>query len=192
MRSLEHVDLQHRVVPWLSSKATGRGIREGYEICLRECYVADVVALLRFQMRFSDQYGLEEPVSEGSFEHIAHDAACVFECKATRSDFLAMFGPTMRDYGTRWKPVGTLHWVVAPKGVVPEAYELGFWGLLEPSGPGLRETRAPKTQPISEGLVEKIAYELLWYGTLARPNKGRPTLPARGAANRDWLPKGGE
>ena len=169
----DHIELQHRAVAWLRSRSTGRGLRAGMEICLRPGYVADVVAVLSFQHRFAEAYKMLSQHPDKPMVRVSDEAVCIFECKVSRADFLSTFGPNPKHRVNRYEKQGTLHWVVAAKGVVREGDELGFWGLLEESGRGLREVRAPRRDFLTRARINDVAYELLWHGQDARPWKAR-------------------
>jgi hypothetical protein len=146
------------------------------EIQLRPGYIADVVALLSFQLRFAERY---EHLSDRHLGGqpgkrivtVNDEAVCIFECKASRADFLATFGPTPNNHINRHEKQGTLHWVVAAQGIVLDSDDLGFWGLLVQSGRGLREIRSPRRDYLTREQINAVAYELLWYGQDARPWK---------------------
>lgn len=159
MPSLEHERLVARALPWLRRRVTLRGLRGGPSIPLAQGYVADVVALCWFQNRFELDYtGLPRRESR-----VTPEAACIFEAKATRSDFLSTFGPGPK-HANRHAPVGTLHWIVAEPHVVRLLEELpDFWGLLERRGCGLREIRRPTWCPQPDAAIDAIAHQVLWY-----------------------------
>lgn len=150
-----HVDLQKRVPAWLRARVTGRGLRYAPETHLGRGYVVDVVALASFQWRYHKAYGLGEKAGE---------QLLVFECKASRADYLSTFGPNAKgDHKNRLKPIGSMHWIVTYADVCPEWQVPHPWGLLVRSGSGLREEKKPDICPVEEGQRLKVAYELLWH-----------------------------
>lgn len=136
--------------------ATLRGWRYGFEIPLGRGYIPDAVVLCGFQGRFAERYAPECP------EHI-----CIFEAKASRADFLGTFGPGPK-HANRHESIGTLHWCVTPRGLVAPEEVPAFWGLLEISGNGLRETKQPVYCTQKDARVHEAAYALLWYGQIRR------------------------
>ncbi len=171
-----HIDLQHRVGDWLRHKVTPRGYRLGYEIAVSRGYIADVVALFSFQSRFSE--ALRIPIAE---------IVGIFECKSSRNDFLSTFGNSEK-HTNRHTAIAHLHWCVIEKGIAKPDELPYFWGLLEKTGRGLRELKAPNFFNVHESLNTKIAYELLWYGEDGRPYKAfkserQPTPPWIGTPN---------
>jgi len=142
-------------------------MRSGFEVPLADSYVADWVALCGFQERFRRQYVPEFQMERRDGVLISPEFACVFEVKVSRSDFLSTFSTFGRAAGRcapRASPVGSLHWIVASRGVVRAEDDLGYWGLLVVSGGGLHEVRRANFTPRAAGGLYKIGYHLLWYG----------------------------
>ena len=157
-QTAEHQELSARALRWLAARATVKGIVGATEIALRRDYVADAVAIASFQERLLRRY-----LKTDTTCHMMNEFVCVFEVKVTRADFLGTFGPSAK-HNNRQQPVGTMHWIVVPKGLV-EPYEAPpFWGLLEASGRGLSEKRAPRVFPYDTSAVHAAAYQLLVYG----------------------------
>jgi hypothetical protein len=181
MPSKQHIDLQHRAVAWLRSRATGRGLQSGMEISLRPGYVADVVAMLTFQYRFADRYHQLSMRPGSTVCQLQEESVCIFECKASRADFLSSFGPNPKQHVNRHEKAGVLHWVVASRGVVcaEDFLGLGFWGLLEESGRGLCEYKAPEPSSMTRAEINEVAYELplAWYLSPRTRRCGRCRLP---------------
>ncbi len=92
---------------------------------------------------------------------VANYFACIFEAKATRSDFLSTFGSSDK-HSNRQEPVGSLHWCVVARGVGTAEELPDFWGLLEERGSGLTEKRRPTIIIRSEPEMDEIAHALLW------------------------------
>jgi hypothetical protein len=127
--------------------------------------------MLSFQYRFAEAYDMLSQHSGRPLARLNDEAVCIFECKASRADFLATFGLNPKNHINRHEKQGTLHWVVAAQGVVRDSDDLGFWGLLVQSGRGLREVRIPQRDYLTRDQINAVAYELLWYGLEARPWK---------------------
>ena len=147
---------------WLHNKATGRGVRGGFEVPLAEGYVADAVGLCAFQQRFADAYVGKSNMERDGIYLIVPEVICVFEAKATRSDFLATFGGGER-HANRNSPVGNLHWCVCPQNVALPGDLPDWWGLLSRRGAGLEELRAPTFRPQDDATLFRMAYQVLWY-----------------------------
>ena len=151
-----HTNLALASLTWLSNKITRKGMRGTTEVALDVGYVADAVALCSFQNRFFMAYTKDA----GAFPQQNY-FACIFEAKASRSDFLNSFNDSPK-HQNRHQPIGSLHWCVTPRGLV-EAKELpDFWGLLEKKGIGLSELKKPVLQNISLERFDKIAHHVLW------------------------------
>jgi hypothetical protein len=168
MPSRCHNLLAHQALAWIGNRATGRGQRGGFEIVIAPSYIADVVSLGFLQHRHSKRYGIIEKVN-GGLEFIP-EVVCVFECKASRSDFLSTFNNTAK-HQNRLAPIGSLHWCVTKKDVCKPKELPEFWGLLVQRGNGLLEIKPPIYNKTSYKVRLKIAYELLWYGIAYRPWK---------------------
>lgn len=168
--SREHLELGRRVYPWLHARATRAGVAAATEVYLGAGYIADVVGRCSFQHRFIRRYcrawGKAPLVDWGTwrtktYDQIIDDFICVFEVKVSRSDFLATFNQEKLRHRNRHKEVGHLHWIVAPHTIVRPEDDVGFWGLLEVSGQGLREVRMPLYYELESEEVCKVSETLL-------------------------------
>ena len=160
MASDRHNDLARRCLVWLGNKSSRAGFKGSTEVSLGDGLVFDAAALCWFQGRFWDQYfGREHRWNDGKIP------VCIFESKVSRSDFVKTF---VKDghIGSRLKPFGHLHWLVADKDVCKESELPDWWGLLNPSGAGLKEIRRPKPTECIDGNKELLEHELLWRGDL--------------------------
>ena len=92
---------------------------------------------------------------------ILPEFACFFEAKASRADLMTTFG---RPGSNRYRPIGSLHWVVVPSLQIVGLLDVGSWGILIASGGGLREVKAPGYHALTHTALYRIAYNLLWYG----------------------------
>ena len=160
MPSELHQELTQRALVWVRKMATLRGCRRGFEIPVAQGYVADAIALCSFQNRFSCEYLLEE---ERRTRFMEPEHICIFEAKQSRADFLKTFGPGP-NHVNRHEPIGTLHWCIAPRGLIKPDEVPGFWGLLEPAGRGLREIKRPVFCHQEDARLFEVAYMVLWYG----------------------------
>jgi len=141
-----HDKLAGRSLVWLHNRATPKGIAGATEVWLTDSYVADAVALCSLQYRFYEKYGTDR----------LNYFACVFEVKVSRQDF----NKTFSSETNRLTPVGSLHWVVTPKGLVTDVPT--FWGLLEVRGAGLSEVIRPKLNYLTQRQLDRIAHCLIW------------------------------
>lgn len=171
--SENHNELACMGLTWLRNKITGKGMRGTTEVCLDIGYVADAVVLCSFQSRYYEQYCkasdlkplvynrqvLGKRVNYTESEGIVNYFACVFEAKATRSDWLNTFGASP-NHQNRHKPIGSLHWCVTPRKLIDPNELPDFWGLLEEYGAGLREVKKPRIN--TEAQLDKIAHTLIW------------------------------
>jgi len=155
----KHDKLKLMALTWLSNKVTGKGLRGTTEVRLAKGYVADAVALCSLQSRFFEQYTGRYPAC--SRPNNLNYFACIFEAKAGRNDFLSTFNDNDK-HQNRHKPVGNLHWCVAPRGLVDPEELPEFWGLLECSGSGLRERKGPTLNVLTESDLDAIAHKILW------------------------------
>jgi len=165
MPSELHNELAKMSLRWLRGKVTGRGIRGGFEVPLMSDYIADAAALCCFQHRFAKQFIGEENFEQiDRYVTIVPEILCVFEAKATRSDFLKTFGDIN---GNRHTPVGNLHWCVTSRDKkVADPSDLSFpsfWGLLSVQGRGLRQLRKPTFQNQPAATIDRAAHQILWY-----------------------------
>jgi len=166
MAGKEHNDLIWLAANWISNRVTGRGMKGNSEISIAPKYVADYVCECSLQYthyaKYCDNSGLDKGhCCSNIFKGINNEFICVFEAKATRSDFLSTFNGSEK-HKNRHKPVGSLHWCVLKKGIysldeVPE-----FWGVLEPYGSGLSEKRMPKLFEISEDKLLRVSHAIMW------------------------------
>lgn len=173
--SLTHEELTLRAIRWLHNRVSFRGIRYATEIHLAKGYVADAVAIGGFQGQFHSRYidlsGLR-PDEQTEWLTIH-----VFEAKATRADFISTFGDNPGKHGNRHKPIGGLHWVVVPAGIVKPEEVPSFWGLLEARGRGLSEKKAPYFFDVDWLYRAVIAEEILWQGVKYDRLAKIPTCP---------------
>ena len=176
-----HDELSGKALRWFASRCTQRGSRGGFEVKLRDGYVADAVALGSFggaEMRRYEHIwhrktrtGHSSYVQDESGEwqktwiHSSGDLdnyfACVFESKASKSDLLKTFG----NYSSvRYTSAGHLHWVVVPElwGLEPDLPIWDFWGILQKSSTGLKEIRSPQYMDMEPERVSEFAHQLLW------------------------------
>ena len=153
----EHNELCLLVPKWVNARCTGRGMRYAHEVFLGPGYVADAVAIASFQYRHEMAYTSGEKV--WNRKEAMGPWVCVFEAKASRSDFLATFRDSARG---RHQPVGSLHWVVTPRGLIRPEELPPFWGLLEKRGAGLAEIHTPQLQPITLERLHAVGYEILF------------------------------
>lgn len=155
----KHNELTLAALTWLRNKVTGKGIRGTTEVSLDSGYVADAVVLCSLQYRFFTKY-----TGKGFPEALTHREnyfACIFEAKASRSDFLSTFNNSPKHQNRR-QPIGSLHWCVTPKGLITPSELPDFWGLLEERGSGLSEIKQPILQTVTDQQFDKIAHSLLW------------------------------
>ena len=96
MPSKEHNDLIWLAANWIGNRASGRGVKGNSEISLSNGYVADYVCQLTLQHRFYGEYCKHSGFSElkfnrddGVWSGTENDFICIFEAKATRTDFLS-------------------------------------------------------------------------------------------------------
>lgn len=172
----KHNELTCLAQRWLANRVTRKGMRGTTEVTLAEGYVADVVVLCSLQSRFFRSYcsgsGMTPKIARPSLGpdgkrryevtgQIENYFACIFEAKATRSDFLSTFGPGDR-HSNRHEPIGSLHWCVTPRKLVAQDELPDFWGLLEQRGAGLSEIKRPKINIVSQSQLDRIAHQLLW------------------------------
>lgn len=157
-----HRQLAHRVPRWLAGRTTRRGQQFRWEVPLANTYVADAIGLCHFQERHERRYISEDQLERVSpMVQIKPELGCVFEVKASRADFLSTFGDRA---GNRYRPAGSLHWIVVPAIEIVGERDLGFWGVLAVAGSGLTEKKKPVYQPCGWPILHEIAYSLLWYG----------------------------
>jgi len=174
--SPEHHALSQLPAKWLRGRAFAH--RGSTEIRVAPTYKADYVGIGGFQRRFKEEYWHQhhcDPLMryEGEGENRRYApkrnimGILIFEVKVSRADFLSTFGPKIKNsHANRHHPVGSFHWIVTPKGLVEPEEVPTFWGLLETSGNGLREMVKPYWFEQPEDLINRIAYEILWYGNL--------------------------
>ncbi len=173
----KHNELALLGLTWLQNKATAKGMRGTTEVTLDQGYVADAVVLCRLQNCFFKRYcehshltpitgyGILDKAKgkvvykwEGEVDNYF---ACIFEAKASRSDFLSTFNDGEK-HKNRHKPIGNLHWCITPKGLVRPDELPDFWGLLEPYGAGLTEKKIPLINLLTNAEIDRIAHQLLW------------------------------
>ena len=155
MPSERHIELQNIAHRWLKNRA--------FKMCgLTELrigsYVADFVGLAGLYSTHHEKYTRELTANR---YHI-----CVFEVKVSRSDYLNTFGPNKTNVHAmaRKDAAGTLHWVIADKGVCTAEEIPDFWGLLTPYGQGLSEKKRPVFQKVDNCEIHSLAFDLLFAG----------------------------
>ena len=163
--SLEHRQLCMRIPAWYRSRATGWGIVSVPEFPVEVGYVADLAIIGALQSRFYERY-LAAATRSGlpggpRPSPVWLTWLSIFEVKVTRADFLATFGPNPGEHANRMTARGNAHWVVTPRAMVRPDEVPGFWGLLEVSGQGLRETRAPEYRPVDLPTFHLMATNML-------------------------------
>ncbi|MCJ7483901.1 MAG: hypothetical protein MUO31_13160 [Thermodesulfovibrionales bacterium] len=174
----KHDELAIMALTWLSNKVTGKGMRGTTEVCLSQGYVADAVAICSLQYTYNSMYiehsGYKPAIMNRTYnretgkidtivrgDKIDNYYACIFEAKASRSDFLSTFNDKEKHLNRRF-PIGSLHWCVANKGVCGPDELPDFWGLLETYGSGLTEKKRPLIKILTSEQLDKIAHALLW------------------------------
>jgi len=173
MPSEKHNTLSRMAIAWINNKVTGRGIRGGFEVSVAEGYVADAVVLCSFQQRYAERFiGKENFERLSDFTYLIPEVLCVFEAKATRADFQGTFGGGERQ-ANRHEPVGSLHWCVTPRKLVLPEELPDFWGLLQTRGLGLEVVRRPVYYKVNDRVLEKAAYQILWYAKEGHKRYGR-------------------
>lgn len=172
MASKLHKELSEKSLSWIYSKATASGIKGSTEIYIDKNYVADAAVICGLQDRFNSLYKCRKFIYRGEFEtdrdyHEAlknyfSDHLCIFEVKISRADFLKTFKRGDNGHENRLSPIGSLHWIVTPKGLIKPEELPDFWGLLEMSGRGLREIKVPLYNQITKEFLFKVGYSILW------------------------------
>ena len=167
MPSELHNTLAEMAFKWLANKATGRGVRGGFEVPLADGYVADAVALCTFQWRHATKYIGKDHIHQTRMTWEVPECVCVFESKASRADFLSTFGPSDK-HANRAEPVGHFHWCVCARGIAEPEELPEFWGMLSPRGIGLGELRQPRycgvdPKELPDDVIQAAAYSILWY-----------------------------
>lgn len=166
-----HINLQERALTWLDNRVTGAGMRAATEVCLAQGYVADSVALCSMQNRFFQEYcdfakvrpRTYHPVHRERYDgDINNYMACVFEVKVSMADFQSTFSANTKKHANRMEPIGSLHWVVAPKFTIKPEEVPDFWGLLISSHGGMRQVKPPLINQRTEAQMDKIAHNILW------------------------------
>lgn len=171
----KHEQLTMMAMSFLNSKITRKGMRCSTEVYLNKSYLADAVALCSFQNRFYQaycSYSQKQPIvvntrivdgkrKDSYSGEVANYFACVFEAKATRSDFLSTFSQS-QNHWNRHYPIGSLHWCVTPRKLIKPEELPDFWGLLEEYGSGLREVKLPKINILSKPEFDSIVHRLIW------------------------------
>lgn len=156
MPSDRHIELQNMAQRWLNNRAFKMcGLPELQIIS----YIADFVAIAGLHSVFAHRYSPPQ-------ERPQRWNICVFEVKVSRGDFLNTFGPNKnsRHATARRRPVGTLHWIIADKGVCTHEEVPDFWGLLTPYGAGLSEKKRPTYKTVEPTQVDALAFDLLFTG----------------------------
>lgn len=149
-----HQKLVEAAYIWLLNRAY-RGVRGTSEFSASDGYSADLVAITSlFGQKYNERY---LPVE------LHHSrVVCVFEAKITRSDFLKHFGEG-RDNARTKAPMGHLHWILAPAGLLDTSEIPKWWGLLEQRGNGgLVEVKKPQYCVMTKAQVDSIGHDMLW------------------------------
>jgi len=155
-------------ITWIGNRASGRGEKGNSEICIGKGYVADYVCQCTLQNSHYQRYckvnnlkTLAYNQDKDEWEGVIDDFICVFEAKASRSDFLSTFGNSKK-HRNRHEPIASLHWLVVNKGIYTPDEVPDFWGILEARGNGLSEKRVPKLFSISDDQKHYFAHQILW------------------------------
>jgi hypothetical protein len=167
-----HAELAAMSIRWFAARSTGRGIVAASEVTIAPQYVCDALAIGGFQHRFLVKYlrhsGLVAKHYVGDLDigrkivgDVYNDFVCLFEAKASRGDFRSTFIADNGKHQNRHSPIASLHWVVVPKGLIDITDVPEFWGILEASGSGLRETKMPYINVLPESEVHRFGYEIL-------------------------------
>lgn len=189
MPSKEHNALAERPYSWIRNRATMKGIRGHKEIGIAPGYVADAVYLCSYQNRFWEKlkhkdtgkllqlmrrihintyqkdfkswsaYWEARAKEQGIFTAGYNSFACIFEIKVSLQDFRRTFG---YKESNRLTPAGSLHWVVGPLKAIDQNILPEFWGILIPSGRGLREYRKPLYCEQPDSVMYKFSHTILW------------------------------
>ena len=178
-QSAEHAELASRCLRWFAARSTGRGIVGATEVSIAPGYVLDAMAIGGFQHRHLTKYlsrsGLHEKTircTTGEPETVGdtyNEFACAFEVKVSRADFRSTFGDSPK-HSNRKAPIASMHWCATPKGMVVSDELPEFWGLLEASGCGLRETRPPQVFVVGSATIHKCAYDIQMRGRRGSAN----------------------
>lgn len=185
MPSREHDVLADKALIWLANRATHTGIRGAREIQIANGYVADACAIGWLQYHWYRDYLDRSELHKKRFRPIRHpspgdlpwiapkdynvadeidrDWCYLFESKISRADFWSTFNHSDK-HANRREPMANLHWIVTPCGMIQQQEVPDFWGLLEVSGGGLKETKKPILQIVPELLMLKYAKCILWKG----------------------------
>lgn len=157
MPSDRHIELQNMAHRWLNNRT--------FKMCglpeLRiETYIADYVALVGLYGAERHRYAPPRAARIDAWN------ICVFEVKVSRNDFLNTFGPTKDSTHAvaRRSPAGSLHWIIAEKGICKLEEIPDFWGLLTPYGAGLSEKKKPVFQAVQPSMIDALAFDLLFAG----------------------------
>ncbi len=167
----EHEELKARAFTWLSSRATGRGMRAAPEVRLGEKYVADGVAIANLQKRYKDSFLPEWNESKVTSEPRPNPPippySFLFECKRDMKDYLSTFGEGLdtTHANARMDPVANFHFVVVSKevdNVLNENDRPQGWGWLVEKGPGLSLEWRPSWN--GHGYVDwdTLTWRVLW------------------------------
>ena len=175
MKDIDHNGLARASWTWLRNHAWPRGdygVRGDREIQVAEGYVADFFALCSLDYTWFRQYcrhwQIPSQTPELSIDSnintydLPNYFACLFEAKATRSDFLSTFGEKSKNHRNRHEPIANLHWCVTPKKLIDPDELPDFWGLLEWTGRGLSEVKMPMLNRLSDAEVDAMAHKLIW------------------------------
>ena len=167
-----HYHLSTLAERWLRHRVTQRGLRSSHELQVGNGYIADYVALGSFQQVYERRYwynhhrdNLYRSIGDGQLRSQRNlTDIMIFEVKASRADFMSTFGGKVKNgHKNRHYPVGSHHWIVAPKGLITINEVPTFWGLLETSGRGLREVIKPYWFDVTREDELGFANTILWY-----------------------------
>lgn len=164
MPSEEHEKLKARAMCWLSSRSTGKGVRAATEARVGDQYVADVVAWASLQIRHNKKFlshtfggQLPHPPSRPISPY-----GWIFECKATREDFLSTFGSESHHGKRRRKCRANWHLCVTEPDVEVQDVLPRWWGHLVRSGSGLSVERLPQYCWMLPEDEHHLTREVMW------------------------------
>jgi hypothetical protein len=161
-QTYEHQELAEKALRWAANKCTGAGNRGSVEVFIDGYGIADSLIIQAIQSRFRFDYGLQDDRFRFSNEkHIF-----VFESKVSRSDFQTIF-PKL----SQGVIPGNFNFIVCPERMVSAIEIPCGWGLLNPSGNGLKEIVKPDFFEVPEIQRLKIESDMLWHHANKWANK---------------------
>jgi len=163
-RSALHDELSNRALLWAANLATPRGLIGATEMEVNPRYRADAVAIGLLDSKYYRRYRRATDKEEEPGSYLIYDNLFIFETKVTRRDFISTFGKNFRQQKNRSSPIGSLHWIVAPKGLAKKEEVPIFWGFLEAEGKVLVERKKPIRHAVKDEIIGYVAHQLLWYG----------------------------